>query len=260
MSEPVLLIDKSDGLAVVTMNRPERLNALSLELRRALHDGFAALQADPNVRVVILTGAGRAFSAGLDLSELGSGAAIHGRSEPWADTGAAIRSFKGPVIGAVNGVAVTGGFELALNCDLLIGSTAARFADTHGRVGLLAGWGLSQRLSRVIGLARAKELSLTGNFIDATTAERWGLLNRVVEPEALLPACRELASAMLGLAPDFLPTYKRVIDEGYGMPLEAALSYEKAESRTWNARISADSIEARRGAILARGKQQVSGD
>lgn len=257
MSDSVLLVDKADGLAVLTMNRPARLNALSLELRRALFETFTALEADPATRVVILTGAGRAFSAGLDLGELGSGAAIHGRREPWADTAAAIRSFSGPVIGAVNGVAVTGGFELALNCDLLVASTEARFADTHGRVGLLAGWGLSQRLSRVIGLARAKELSLTGNFIDAATAERWGLVNRVVAPDALLPACHELAQAMLGLGEDFLPTYKRVIDHGYDMPLGAALAYEKAQSLAWNDGVSADSIEGRRAAILARGKQQV---
>lgn len=257
MTEPVLLIDKADGLAVLTLNRPARLNALSLELRQALFETFAALEADDQTRVVILTGAGRAFSAGLDLEELGSGAAIHGRKQPWADTGAAVRSFSGPVIGAINGAAVTGGFEIALACDMLIASSNARFADTHGRVGLLAGWGLSQRLSRMIGLARAKELSLTGNFLDAATAERWGLVNRVVAPEALLPACRELASAMLGVAPQFLPRYKRVIDEGYHMNLADAMAFEARESRAWNEQVSAASIEARRGAIMARGKQQV---
>ncbi len=257
MTEPVLLIDKADGLAVLTLNRPQRLNALSLELRRALFEAFAALEADGDTRVVILTGAGRAFSAGLDLEELGNGAAIHGRKEPWADTGAAVRSFSGPVIGAINGAAVTGGFEIALCCDMLIASSNARFADTHGRVGLLAGWGLSQRLSRVIGLARAKELSLTGNFLDATTAERWGLVNRVVAPDALMPTCRELAAAMLSVAPEFLPMYKRVIDEGYHMTLAEAMAFEARESRTWNANVSAAAIEARRGHIMARGKQQL---
>ncbi len=257
MTEPVLLIDKADGLAVLTLNRPQRLNALSLELRRALFETFAALETDGQTRVVILTGAGRAFSAGLDLEELGSGAAIHGRKQPWADTGAAVRSFSGPVIGAINGAAVTGGFEIALCCDMLVASSQARFADTHGRVGLLAGWGLSQRLSRVIGLARAKELSLTGNFLDATTAERWGLVNRVVAAEALLPTCRELASAMLSVAPEFLPLYKRVIDSGYHMNLEDAMAFEARESRAWNEGVSAATIESRRTEIMARGKQQV---
>ena len=257
MTEPVLLVDKAGGLAVLTLNRPQRLNALSLELRRALFETFAALEADPQTRVVILTGAGRAFSAGLDLEELGNGAAIHGRKEVWADTGAAIRSFSGPVIGAINGAAVTGGFEIALACDLLIASTTARFADTHGRVGLLSGWGLSQRLSRVIGLARAKELSLTGNFLGAETAERWGLVNRVVTPEALLRTCRELAEAMLSVAPDFLPHYKHVIDAGYYMSLNDGMAFEARESRIWNDSVSASTIASRREQLLARGKQQV---
>ena len=258
MTEPVLLVDKADGLAILTLNRPQRLNALSLELRRALFETFAALQADDETRVVVLTGAGRAFSAGLDLEELGNGAAIHGRKEPWAATGAAVRSFSGPVIGAINGAAVTGGFEIALCCDMLIASSNARFADTHARVGLLAGWGLSQRLSRVIGLARAKELSLTGNFLDAVTAERWGLVNRVVAPEALLPTCRELASAMLSVAPEFLPMYKRVIDQGYHMNLADGMAFEARASKAWNEGVSAATIEARRGQIMARGKQQLS--
>ena len=258
MTEPVLLVAKADGLAVLTLNRPQRLNALSLELRRALFETFAALEADDETRVVILTGAGRAFSAGLDLEELGNGAAIHGRKEPWSDTGAAVRSFSGPVIGAINGAAVTGGFEIALCCDMLIASSDARFADTHGRVGLLAGWGLSQRLSRVIGLARAKELSLTGNFLDAATAERWGLVNRVVAPDALLPTCRELASAMLSVTAEFLPMYKRVIDQGYHMSLADGMAFEARESKVWNEGVSAATIEARRGQIMARGKQQRS--
>ncbi len=258
MTEPVLLVDKADGLALLTLNRPHRLNALSLDLRRALFETFAALEADTETRVVILTGAGRAFSAGLDLEELGNGAAIHGRKEVWADTGAAVRSFSGPVIGAINGAAVTGGFEIALACDMLIASTHARFGDTHGRVGLLSGWGLSQRLSRVIGLARAKELSLTGNFLDAQTAERWGLVNRVVAPELLLGTCRELAKAMLSVASEFLPRYKRVIDAGYYMSLDDGMAFEAREARAWNETVSASAIASRREQILARGKQQVS--
>ena len=225
MTEPVLLVAKADGLAILTLNRPQRLNALSLELRRALFETFDALEADGETRVVILTGAGRAFSAGLDLEELGNGAAIHGRKEPWADTGAAVRSFSGPVIGAINGAAVTGGFEIALCCDMLIASSNARFADTHARVGLLAGW---------------------------------GLVNRVVAPEALLPTCRELASAMLSVAPEFLPMYKRVIDQGYHMSLADGMAFEARESKAWNEGVSAATIEARRGQIMARGKQQLS--
>src|SRR5262249_49423098 len=159
--------------------------ALSAALRSALIDAFRTAASDEDVQVVILTGAGRAFCAGLDLKELGGEAgtdadvlgAVSGR-ELIATIGRCDR----PIIGAVNGVAVTGGFELALTCDVLIASTSARFADTHARVGILPGWGLSQKLSRLVGLGRAKELSLTGNYLSAEQAERWGLVNRVVAP------------------------------------------------------------------------------
>jgi enoyl-CoA hydratase len=172
-----------DMIAVVTLNRPEAMNALSRALRAALDGAMTELAADPGVRVVVMTGAGRAFTAGLDLKELGSDPDGLGAANA---TGArenpvlAIRQCPKPIIGAINGVAITGGFEVALACDVLIASSTARFADTHARVGILPGWGLSQRLSRVIGPYRAKELSLTGNFLDAPTALAWGLVNRVV--------------------------------------------------------------------------------
>ena len=131
-----------------------------------------------------LTGAGKAFCAGLDLRELGSeGVPTLGDA---SDPVRALAAFGKPVIAAVNGAAVTGGFELALACDVLLASTEARFADTHARIGVIPGWGLSQKLSRLIGLPRAKEMAFSGNFIDAETAERWGLVNRVLSPDALL--------------------------------------------------------------------------
>ena len=258
MTDPVLLIEQSDGLAIVTLNRPDKMNALSIALRRALVEAFRAFAAGSDVRVVILTGAGRAFCAGLDLEEVGRGDAAIGRGQDWADPLAAMLAFSGPIIGAINGVAVTGGLEIALGCDLLLAATPARFADTHARVGLSAGWGLSQRLPRAIGLARAKELSLTGNFIDAATAERWGLVNRVVDPAELLSSARALAASMLSVAPAFLCHYKRVLDTGFGMDLPAALAYEAQTSRDWNNRIPAAEIEARRAAIMARGQAQAN--
>lgn len=259
MTDDVLRVERSDGLAIVTLNRPAKMNALSLELRRALTTTFAALEADPSTRVVILTGAGRAFCAGLDLEELGRGASQLGRGQAWADPVAAMTAFSGPIIGAINGVAVTGGLEIALACDFLLAAPAARFADTHVRVGLSPGWGLSQRLPRVIGLGRAKELSLTGNFIDATTAERWGLVNRVVEADALLPACVALATTMLSVDPAFLDHYKRVLDTGYGMTLPAALAFETQAAQDWNDRVPAAALESRRADVMARGQAQ-SGD
>ncbi len=146
MPEPVLLVEKRDGIATLTLNRPDKLNALSRALRQAIADTFTELADDPEVTVVIVTGAGRAFSAGIDLKE--AAAAAPGSAFTGAGMLAAIQRFSGPVIGAINGYAVTGGFELALACDLLVASSEARFADTHARVGILPGWGLSQKLPR----------------------------------------------------------------------------------------------------------------
>lgn len=142
-SEPVLLVEVSGGLATLTMNRPQAMNALSSELRVALSKAIDALSADPAVRVMILTGAGRAFSAGLDLKELGSGESQIGGVLDGGNVVRALARFQGPIIGAINGAAITGGFELALACDVLIASSTARFADTHVRVGVMPGWGLS---------------------------------------------------------------------------------------------------------------------
>src|SRR5262249_44328475 len=178
MSEPLLLVEKSERIVTLTLNRPTAMNALSRGLRQEIVQAFQRLRDDRDAGVVIFTGAGRAFCAGLDLKELGSASASRDEAESavaGADVVAALTSCDRPIIGAINGFAVTGGFELALACDILIASTAARFADTHARVGVMPGWGLSQKLSRVIGIYRAKELSLTGNYLPAEQAETCGL-------------------------------------------------------------------------------------
>jgi enoyl-CoA hydratase len=167
--------------------------------------------------------------------------------------------FEGPIIGAINGHAITGGFEIALACDFLIASTEAKFADTHARVGLLPGWGLSQRLSRLIGIGRAKELSLTGNFLLADQAEAWGLVNRVVAPEELLPTCNALAQNMRSCVPDIMRSYKRLIDEGYGMPYSDAMAHEAKVSLESISGITASAIAERREQVQARGRDQGSG-
>ena len=257
-TEPVLLVEKDPaGFAVVTLNRPKALNALSRALRGAISDTFARLEADPAVRVVIVTGAGRGFCAGLDLKELGAeqqdgtvAAAVTG-----GDVKAAMDGFRGPIIGAINGAAVTGGFELALACDVLIASSEARFADTHARVGIMPGWGLSQKLPRLIGIARAKELSLTGNFIDAVQAERWGLVNHVVAPDALLPLAKRLAMDMLSGLPHMVAAYKKVIDDGFAVTFAEGMTIEKQRNRG-NSGIKPADIEGRREAIRARGRAQ----
>lgn len=260
MSEPVLRIEATDGVVTLTLDRPQAMNALSRELRTALVDAFAAIVADPTAEVVILTGAGRAFCAGLDLKELGDRGLGEGATEAaiaGADVIRAMAACDRPIIGAVNGVAVTGGFELALACDVLVASTEARFADTHARVGILPGWGLSQKLSRAIGIMRAKELSLTGNYLSAAQAEAWGLVNRVVPPAELLPVCRALAADMRSCDPAVMRAYKRVIDDGFATTFGDGLRLETARSREHAATVTPDAIARRRAAVQARGRSQV---
>jgi len=255
MPSPVLKLEKRDGIATLTLNRPEAMNALSRELRGAISAAFADLQSDDAIRVAIVTGEGRAFCAGLDLKELGAEDTGGPAALQEADAIAAIQAFEGPIIGAVNGHAITGGFELALACDVLIASTEARFADTHVRVGVLPGWGLSQKLPRLIGISRAKELSLTGNPIGAEQALAWGLVNRVVAPEELLPACRALAADMLSCDPKALRGYKKLIDEGYGMAFSDALSHEAEAAVGFATGVTADEIAARREGVMERGRR-----
>jgi enoyl-CoA hydratase len=253
MSEPVVLCEvDAEGLATVTLNRPRSLNALSRELLDRLATTIDELGADPRVRVMILTGAGRAFCAGLDLKEIGAGRGSLGGAEspPAGDPVAALTRLAKPVIGAINGVAVTGGFELALACDVLIASHDARFADTHTRVGLASGWGLSQKLSRAVGIYRAREISLSACWVSAQQAADWGFVNRVVSPEALLREAQALAQQMLQAQGDMLERYKSIINDGFALPFGQGMALERERARAFNARVGASEIEQRRNAVL----------
>lgn len=251
----LVLVASRNGVAEVTLNRPKAMNALSADLQARIAEVFESLQEDESVEVVILTGAGRAFCAGLDLKEIGGEVeASRPRARASGNMLRAIESMTKPIIGAINGYAVTGGFELALMCDILIASTEARFADTHARVAVVPGWGLSQRLPRLIGISRAKELSLTGNYLDAATACEWGLVNRVTEPEALLPAARSIAADICSTDRKTRTTIKRIMDEGWNATLEQGLEIEREASRAQG--ISADFIRQRRTAIQARARAQ----
>jgi enoyl-CoA hydratase len=255
MSKEVLKVEKREGIATLTLNRPEAMNALSRELRGAISAAFGDLHGDGAIRVVILTGEGRAFCAGFDLKELGAEDTGGTAALEETDVLAAMQVFEGPIIGAINGHAITGGFELALACDLLVASTEARFADTHIRVGVLPGWGLSQKLPRLIGISRAKELSLTGNPIGAEQALAWGLVNRVVPPNELLPTCRALAADMLSCDANALRGYKKLIDRGYGMALSDALKHEADAAIRFAAGVTEDAIAARREGVMERGRR-----
>lgn len=257
-NDNLVLSEVEDGVALVTLNRPEAMNALSTELRIALSQTIDRLEADPDVHIMILTGAGdRAFTAGLDLKELGDvglgGPSVHIEAH---DPVLSINRFSGPIIGAVNGVAITGGFEIALACDFLIASPNARFADTHARVGILPGWGLSQKLSRLIGISRAKELSFTGNFIDADTAHKWGLVNHIVPADQLIETAKKLADDMRSCEPASLKAYRKLINDGYAQTFGEAMETELQVGGALNREVTAQDVERRREAIRARGQKQ----
>lgn len=259
--EPQLLVERDGPVTVLTLNRPKQLNALSTTLRAEIVKTVRSLAADRDTRAVVLTGSGRAFSAGVDLKEAGSkgfslgvGGAHSAPSD--LDLASAFASCPWPIVGAINGFAITGGFELALMCDVLIASTEAKFADTHGRVGLMPVWGLSQKLPRLIGPGRAKELSLTGNFLDAATAERWGLVNRVVAPDELLSAAKKLAHEMAQVDGALLKKLKAEIDDGLAMQLPQALAMEIERGSAHNRSITPAAAEESRKAVMERGREQ----
>ncbi len=254
----LVTVERDGPVAVVTMNRPEAMNALSRGLRAQLAQVMKELDGEDRIRAVVLTGAGtRAFTAGLDLKELGvEGLGAANATEPLANPVKAIEQCRKPVIGAINGVAITGGFEVALACDILIGSENARFADTHARVGIMPGWGLSQKLARMIGISRAKELSLSGNFLDARTACEWGLLNRVVPADDLLSAAKKLASDIASADPGMVQAYKALIDEGFALSFGEGMALENSKSSAANSQVDKAEVEARRLAVMERGRTQ----
>jgi enoyl-CoA hydratase len=254
MAFETLIVERAtEGYATVTLNRPQKLNTLSIQLRRELAAAVAELQADPAIHVLILTGAGRAFTAGLDLDEWSTpGLSPAGAHEH--DAVAALLQFKGPIIGAINGLTITGGVEIALACDLLVASSEAKFADTHVKVGLLPGWGGSVRLLRRVGLHRAKELALTGRFLAADEAFAWGVVNRVVPPERLLNEARALALEMLVNPPAGLEAYKRLLDDESSVTLVEGLRIERAASAAANAGVTQGEIEARLARLRRQGK------
>jgi enoyl-CoA hydratase len=268
-------VEVDDRVAVVTLNRPDQRNALNRAIRTQLPQAIADLDGDDGVDVMILTGADPAFSAGVDLKEFGAGAGTDSgtaRSPGGAPRSADMGSrradgrlpFRGalpprtkPLIGAVNGVAVTGGLEIALNCDFLIASERARFADTHARVGVMPGWGLTVLLPQRIGVARAREMSITGNYVDAHTALVWGLVNHVVPHDELLPFVRRLASDVVSNDQMGVRQMLATYEAGSLTTLEEAWAIEDRVSREWEGPgFDPASIEARRQKIIDRGRAQ----
>src|SRR5689334_24175611 len=244
MTDDVLLIETTDRVRTLTLNRPQARNALSAALRRRFFTALRDAETDDDVDVIILTGADPVFCAGLDLKELGDTTELPDISPKWP-------AMSKPVIGAINGAAVTGGLELALYCDILIASENARFADTHARVGLLPTWGLSVRLPQKVGVGLARRMSMTGDYLSAGDALRAGLVTEVVPHDQLLPAARAVAASIVGhhqgAVRALLSSYHR-IDESQ---TSEGLWLEATAARAF--RTSGDDIAANRDAVLQRG-------
>lgn len=262
-ADPVILVDHADRVATVTLNRPGARNALNGELRRSLWKTMSELDADADVAAIVLTGADPAFCAGLDLKELASsGGAALGETGAAGDTTTArgpVPQLSKPLIGAINGVAITGGFEVALACDFLIASERAAFADTHARVGIMPGWGLTVLLPEAVGFRRAKELSATGNFLDAATALTWGLVNHVVPHDECVPFAQKLAADITTNDDLAVSRMFRTYREGALVDGAGAWAVEGRAAGEWQAggrREGAD-LEARRKAVTERGRTQV---
>ncbi len=256
MTEDVLLSDVADGVAIITLNRPQARNALSGELLGSLLKAITDCERRDDVTVMILTGTDPAFCAGLDLKELGSGGG--GSLLPGPRQGPLPARLK-PLIGAVNGPAITGGFELALACDFLVASDRARFADTHARVGVQPLWGLTVLLPQAIGVRRAREMSATGNFIDAETALSWGLVNHVVAHDDLLGFCRSLAADIVGSDAAGVQRIMATYAEGSMLGPGEAWDLETKAGLDWmrtGGRNLADDVEQRRQAVVERGRAQ----
>ena len=249
-NDDVLLIETRDRVRTLTLNRPQSRNALSAELRRRFFGALRDAEGDADVDVVIVTGADPVFCAGLDLKELGDSRQLPDISPQWPPMAK-------PVIGAINGAAVTGGLEIALYCDILIASEQARFADTHARVGLLPTWGLSVRLPQKVGVGLARRMSLTGDYLSAADALRAGLVTEVVPHDELLPTARRVAGSIAGNNQNavraLLASYHRID----ASQTDTGLWIEAASAKQWMNSATGDDIAANRDAVLQRGRAQV---
>jgi enoyl-CoA hydratase len=225
-----VLYEKSEGVATITLNRPEVMHAFSVDLINELLHCLDDAGKDEAIRVVILTGAGeRAFSAGADIKSMIGMNALKARelSMDGYRTCKAIENLQKPVIAAINGFALGGGLETAMACDFRIASDKARMGQTEVNIGLIPGWGGTQRLTRLVGKTKAKELVYTGKIIDSKTAEQIGLVNMVVPADQFMAAVRQFALELASKAPVALKIAKTVIDNGLESDLETALALER---------------------------------
>jgi enoyl-CoA hydratase/carnithine racemase len=225
MSDPVICTDHGP-VRTLTMNRPEARNALNRDLIRALYAALKDADADDGVRAVVLTGTDPAFCAGVDLKEAARDGMAYFAEFKTESCIAAVAEMRTPIIGAINGATFTGGLEVALGCDFLIASERAVFADTHARVGILPGGGMTARLPQVVGAAMARRLSMTGEVVDAARAERIGLVTEVVAHDALMARAVELASQVAEVPGPIMLGLKEIYVRGASAVVDPALAAE----------------------------------
>jgi enoyl-CoA hydratase len=247
-------------IAIVTLDRPEVLNALRSQLLEELGEALAELDADESVRAIVLTGSGpKAFAAGADIGELnalanaGQGA---GQARKGQALTRAIERMRTPVIAAINGYALGGGCELAMACDIIVASSSAKFGQPEVNLGLIPGYGGSQRTTRLVGKGMAMYLCLTGETIDAAEALRIGLVQRVVEPASLMDEARRIATAIASKAPLAIAACKRAINSGAHLSIDDGLELEALE---FGLLVNTEDIAEGTGAFLEKRKPQWKG-
>ncbi|MFV9633902.1 enoyl-CoA hydratase [Mycobacterium neumannii] len=227
MTEPLVLVDDRGPVRVLTLNRPEARNALSRGLIKATHNALTEADADESVNAVVLTGKDPAFCAGVDLKEAQRDGLSYFEEFRSQSCIAATGNMCTPIVGAINGATFTGGLEMALGCDFLIASERAVFADTHARVGILPGGGMTARLPQVVGLAMARRLSMTGEVVDAARAERIGLVTEVVAHDRLVDRAVELAAQIAEVPASVMLGLKEIYTTGAAAVIDPALAAEE---------------------------------
>jgi enoyl-CoA hydratase len=223
------LYEKEDGIATITINRPEALNALNKQAVQEISARLDEAEEDETVKVIVITGAGdKGFCVGLDLKAVRGISAVDGMNLSLLGQKLTkkIEELRKPVIAAINGYALGGGLEMAMSCDLRIASENARMGQTELNVGLIPGWGGTQRLPRLVGRAMAKELIFTGKMIDAKTAKQLGLLNEVVPPDELKSAVKKFAAELITKPPVGLQLAKQLINSSIETDLTKGLIQE----------------------------------
>lgn len=244
-----------DGIAYVTVNRPEAMNALNEEVLGELFDAFTAFAADGNARAAIVTGEGKAFVAGADIAQMKKLNPVQGRKmmTDGHNVMNLMESIEKPIIAAVNGFALGGGCELAMACDIRVASEKAKFGQPEVGLGIIPGFGGTQRLPRLVGRGMAKYLIMTAEMIDAAEAERIGLVEKTAAPDQLMETAEKIAKKIMSNAPIAVGTAKKVINTGYDMDIKTASTLE---IESFTGPFSSDDKQEGMGAFLEKRKAE----